>query len=158
MSKIIKFTHQKGIDLYPPKPSINSIPEWYKMMSEYMNGKKEVDENQSLATIKKCIPVFDAMTAGYIMFTQVDIYVKSVNDMPHYSWASQEAITWHPVEQADKHPSKNGFPYPKWTNYYGIETLVYLYHHCIIQMIFLQFFLDWLIQILILIQLIFHLF
>jgi hypothetical protein len=26
-------------------------------------------------TIKKCIPVFDAITAGYILYTQVDIQV-----------------------------------------------------------------------------------
>ena len=122
MSKKITFTHIHGLDFFPPAPAIKNIPEWYKLMEEYVGGKKQAIDSSSLSTVKKCIPVFDAMTAGYIMSTQVDVFVTQTEDGPYYSWSSQDAITFHPIEQADKHPAKNGFPYPKWMNPYGIKT------------------------------------
>jgi hypothetical protein len=122
--KNITFTNLIGADFFPPKPASKNIPEWYKNTSSYIgtNKKEILPENQTPHTVKKCIPVLDAMTAGYIMFTQVDVYVKQMEDGPYFSWASQNAITWHPVEQASLHPGANGLPFPKWTNHYSIKT------------------------------------
>ena len=122
MSKLIKFTNIRGLNFNPPISAMKSIPEWYKLMDEYIGGKKEAIDTSASATIKKCMPVFDAMTAGYLLFTPVDVYVKQSEDGPYYSWASQDVISFHPIEQADKHPAKNNFPYPKWVNSYGVKT------------------------------------
>jgi hypothetical protein len=62
------------------------------------------------------------MTSGYILYTQVDVQVTQVDGSPYYLWADQDAIQFHPVEQAPLHPLKNNFPYPKWTNPYSIIT------------------------------------
>jgi hypothetical protein len=122
--KKITFTSLNGVDFYPPKPGTVALPEWYKNTEEYITGKKEVVNGETPATVKKCIPVFDMSTAGYIMYTQVDIQVTQVDGLPYYQWPSQEILGFHPVVQALNHPAKNNAPYPKWINQYGIKTPV----------------------------------
>ena len=123
-SKKIIFTNIHGLNFFPPKPAIKEIPEWYKNTPEYAGdqGKKIIETGTTPHTIKKCIPVFDAITTGYIIYTQVDIQVVKKDNTPYYFWPSQEAISFHPIEQAPLHPKKNELPYPKWNNPYGIST------------------------------------
>jgi hypothetical protein len=122
--KEITFTNVLGLDFFPPKPAVKEVPEWYRNTPEYVGERKKIiDENGNTPhTIKKCIPVFDAMTAGYILYTQVDIQVMQREGQSYYNWASQNAIEFHPVEQAPLHPSKNEAPYPKWNNPYVVST------------------------------------
>ena len=123
MSKEITFTNILGLDFFPPKPAVKEVPDWYKNTPEYWTGmgKKVIDENTP-HTIKKCIPVFDAITAGYILYTQVDIQVSLVDNLPYYMWPAQQPIDFHPIVQASLHPAKNEAPYPKWNNPYAIST------------------------------------
>ena len=135
MSKIIKFTNIFGIDdIYPPEPASKNIPEWYKYLGSYIKGKKAPDgSGETTATIKKCMPVFDAINSGYIIKTPVDIYVsqkpnpkknEQPDTIPHYEWAGFGMLKFHPVEQAPNYPNPNGYPqsYPKWMNPWAIET------------------------------------
>lgn len=117
-------------EIYAPKPASSVVPEWYKKLESYKNGKKEPDgKANTTATIKKCMPVFDAITAGYIIFTPADIYVSQKHDpekdaiLPYYEWANFGLIEFHPVDQAPEHPQRNGLPlYPKWINPWSIKT------------------------------------
>jgi hypothetical protein len=121
--KEIIFTNINGFEVYPPKPAVKDIPDWYINTEEYYTGKKEfLKDGSTPHTVKKCMPVFDAMTSGYIIYSQVDVQVTQDIDSPYYMWRSQNAISFHPVEQAPLHPNKNNFPYPKWTNPYSIKT------------------------------------
>jgi hypothetical protein len=122
--KEIKFTNVLGLDFFPPKPAVKEVPDWYKDTPEYIGdqGKKILGNGNIPHTIKKCIPVLDAMTAGYILYTQVDVQVTQVDGLPYYNWASQDAISFHPIEQAPLHPLRNEAPYPKWNNPYAITT------------------------------------
>ncbi len=122
MNKKIIITNTRDYDFYPPKPAIKNIPDWYKEMAEYKEDKKNVIGNEVTSTIKKCMPVFDAMTAGYILFTQTDVWVNENNGFPYYNWSSGDGIQFHDPAQADKHPVANGNPFPKWINPYGIKT------------------------------------
>ena len=124
MSKEITFTNIFGFDFYPPKPAVKEVPDWYRNTPEYVNdkGKKIVVYNETPHTIKKCIPVFDAITAGYILYTQVDVQVSIQDGFPFYTWPEQNAIALHPLEQAPLHPARNETPYPKWNNPYAITT------------------------------------
>jgi len=78
MTLKIDFVSSNELSLYPPLPAKSFIPDWYKKADSYVGKKKTVEQNSSLgeSTIKKCMPVFDAITAGYIMFTQVDYFFK----------------------------------------------------------------------------------
>jgi hypothetical protein len=124
MSKEIIFTNMLGLDFFPPKPAIKEVPDWYKNTPEYLErneGRKWLN-GSSPHTIKKCIPVFDSITAGYILYTQIDIQVHLQDGLPFYSWPSQDAINFHPIEQAPLHPARNEAPYPKYNNPYAITT------------------------------------
>ena len=108
---------------YEPVPSKKVIPDWYKNLESYMNGKKIPNgEGSTLATIKRCMPVFDALTTGYIIVSPVDIYVSKKENKFWYEWPSENPISFHPVEQAPNHPLANGENYPKWINPWSIET------------------------------------
>jgi hypothetical protein len=122
--KEITFTNVLGLDFFPPKPAVKEIPDWYRNTPEYVGdqGKKILGDGDTPHTIKKCIPVLDSITAGYILYTQVDIQVTQVDGLPYFHWASQDAIMFHPIEQAPLHPNKKDAPYPKWMNPYAIAT------------------------------------
>jgi len=61
--KII-FTNLSGINIEQPKPASKFIPDWYKNMESYIGGDKKPDgTGKTNATIKRCMSVFDAITA-----------------------------------------------------------------------------------------------
>jgi len=113
-------------DKYGPKPSSASVPEWYKSVSSYRftGEKKPMGDGSTPATIKRCMPVFDAITSGYILHTYVDIWVSQRDGQPWYEWPSFKAIDFHPIDQAPNHPNRNGheLSYPKWINSWAVKT------------------------------------
>ena len=122
--KNIVFTNLSGLELEPPLPASKMIPDWYKKMDSYMGGKKiPSPTSETQATVKKCIPVLDAVTAGYIITTPIDLYVSERDGFPYYQWNTWEAIQFHPVVQAPEHPQViDEVPYPKFINPWGIKT------------------------------------
>lgn len=107
-----------------PQPASAFLPEWYKGMDSYMNKEKKPTGNGSTTgTIKRCIPVFDAITAGYIITLPADVFVSQRDGQPWYEWSNFDLINFHPVEQAPEHPHRNGLPaFPKWMNPWAIKT------------------------------------
>jgi len=120
----IVFTDTFDFELQKPSPASKFMPEWYKKLESYISGeKKPTGEGRTSSTIKRCMPVFDAITSGYILTTPVDIYISQKDGVPWYEWASVDAITFHPVTQAPEHPDRNGLPaYPKFMNNWSIRT------------------------------------
>jgi hypothetical protein len=140
----IRFTDVLGVsDEYAPKPASSFIPDWYKNLDSYMSGeKKPIGDGSVSSTIKRCMPVFDSMTFGYILTTYVDLWVKQVpqvpkgtiidqdTDMsifptqPFYEWANHEPLNFHLVDQAPTIPIKGAheLSYPKWMNPWSIAT------------------------------------
>lgn len=84
------------------------------------------------------MPVFDALASGYIITTYTDLYVSqranfdtdtntvSKQTLPWYQWPSFEPLDWHPVIQAEEHPTRKHVPknakYPKLKNPWSIKT------------------------------------
>jgi len=102
-----------------PVPASTKLPQWYKDMPSYVNGKKEYSEGTN-GTIKKCMPVFDAMTAGYLVLLPCDVYVsRNADGAPNFNWSIEyKVVTEHPKEQVDtfKVSNKNGPEFLKWSN------------------------------------------
>lgn len=125
MSKKIIFTKTLPVsDEYFPKPASTLLPEWYKKTKSYLDDKKEPNfVNATTATIKKCLPVFDAITGGYIIPTYTDLWIKKTegNEI-HYLTSGEIDIQFHSTPQAPYHPFMNQHPYPKWINPWSIET------------------------------------
>lgn len=110
--------------IHTPEPALKNIPDWYKNTSSYLNGNKPIPDfnGNKNSTIKKCMPVFDALTAGYLIKLPVDLYVSHEEGNEFIRWSGMDAIGFHPVEQASLHPNSKGFPYPKFISPWSIKT------------------------------------
>jgi hypothetical protein len=113
-TEVISVAHE-----YAPKPATRFVPEWYKKIESRFPESKNPE---SLPTIKKCMPVFDSITAGYIIVSPCDVYVSFKDGEPHYQTAIPGIIDYHPRKQGYLHPSANEFPFPKWLNPWAIKT------------------------------------
>lgn len=122
MKRII-FTNTVNTEIEQPKPASQYIPDWYKKLESYIGGEKKPDgDGNAQTTVKKCIPVFDAITAGYIIVSPADIYVSNKDGQQYFEWSDFNLIKFHPVTQAPSHPLQNGNSYPKWMNPWSIKT------------------------------------
>jgi hypothetical protein len=138
----ITFTDTQGVpDEFCPKPATASVPDWYKSLESYMSGDKKPDgQGMTTATIKRCMPVFDAIVSGYILYTYVDVFVSQKKilygdkayfeetgeerpltdeqikekglpiNAPYYEWPTFNPIQFHPHVQAPEIPAKGNKP------------------------------------------------
>lgn len=93
--------------LNKPRPAVEYIPEWYKKAKSYIaeGEKKEPSlDGSPVSTIKRCMPLWDMMTAGYIIETPYDIYVRQTENGPYFQWGNQQAIAFQVMEQTQGHP------------------------------------------------------
>ena len=108
MKIIFTDIHNPDGVLEKPKPAKNYIPEWYKKAKPNNNPENKAMpslDTTPVSTIKKCMPVFDMMTAGYIIETPYDIYVRRIDGKPYFQWGANDAIVFQAVEQFQNHPS-----------------------------------------------------
>lgn len=98
------------IDVFDrPKPALNCLPEWYKNCVRTPKDRKyNVNEaGEPFQTLKACMPIFDSLTAGYIMPVQADIRIIKDNfGEYHWSWSvlDFEMISIHSNEQWNPYP------------------------------------------------------
>ena len=127
----IKFTTTKAEGLvHPPVLATSNIPDWYKKTPSYFSNdgsKKPTPDGVKTGTIKRCMPVFDAMTAGYLIPLIVDVYVHLIEQdgikTQSISWASSSVIEFHVPQQASQYPGINSNEMlPKFINPWIVET------------------------------------
>jgi hypothetical protein len=119
----IVFTNTFNTDLEYPEPASKNLPTWFVDTKSYISGEKKPNGNgATTGTIKRCMPVFDAITSGYIIKLPADVYVRPQNGDQRFEWPSLGLVTFHPIEQAPNHPNKKPHAYPKWMNPWGIQT------------------------------------
>jgi hypothetical protein len=100
--------------LAKPKPASEYIPEWYKKAKSYTDpsGKKAPTvDGTPFSTIKRCMPLWDLMTAGYIIETPYDIYVRQTPQGPYFQWGEMTAIQFQAMEQFQNHPYSRDINY-----------------------------------------------
>jgi hypothetical protein len=131
--KII-FTDTIGVpEKYYPQPASRYIPDWYKDLDSYIENEKKPDgKGGTTGTIKRCMPVFDSISSGYIIPTACDIWVRQIasdtknlqDTQPFYEWPTFDAIAFHPIEQVSNYPNNTGhkIAYPKFINPWSIKT------------------------------------
>jgi hypothetical protein len=122
----IIFTNTSSFkNIETPQLASKLIPQWYKDMPSYIGGEKKVDTRigTTLSTSKRCMPIFDAITAGYIITSPADVQVSLRDGIQYFEWASFSLIDFHPVAQALGHPAQKGdHAYPKWKNFWSVKT------------------------------------
>jgi hypothetical protein len=113
-------------DEYAPIPAKNCLPEWYKKTESYFDGRPELVSLRSKnKSIKKCMPVFDSITSGYIIKTYCDIEaVYEEGDYKFFFHSKLDVIQGHNKKQAEMYPSKiqDMLYIPKFVNPWGIKT------------------------------------
>lgn len=128
---VITFTDTLGVsEEYQPKPASQIIPDWYKNLESYINGEKKPDgQGNSTGTAKRCMPIFDALTMGYIIVSHCDLWISQQVDQdgntnPYYEWSNFGAVQFHSKVQLPEHPEGEGhkLAYPKWINAWSIKT------------------------------------
>jgi len=101
---LIVFKHAtKNAFIRPILPASKALPTWYKEMSATVEDAMP----WTPGTMKQCMPVFDAMTQGYIIPLWSDLYVKVEKDYetgeysPMFTWGThaEEVINAHSKEQ-----------------------------------------------------------
>ena len=105
-----------------PEPSKRFIPEWYKKMRTFIDEEpknKYVDGNNN-TTIKRCMPVFDAMTAGYIIPFPCDVNVtRNFDGSPSFEYPIPYVmVNEHSREQVStlSVSGEHDHRFLKWTN------------------------------------------
>jgi len=92
----IKFHTNKDIlETIPhPVPAAKAMPDWFKKIKPRMEGRDIADAG----TIKRCIPVLDAVSQGYIIPLWADLQVKII---PVYNFKDKNGKIVH-QESTDK--------------------------------------------------------
>ena len=119
----IVFTNTFDGKIEMPKLASKLVPDWYKNTESYIGGSKRPNgQGMTTATVKRCMPVFDAMTAGYIIESPADVFVSIKENRQWFEWSDFSLIDFHPIEQAPLHPAKKEWSYAKWKNPWAIKT------------------------------------
>lgn len=111
MAVKIEFSRYDGLeDIYPPIPANQMLPTWYKEAQSYWQDQKRPLRDQPYVTIKKCVPVLDSMSSGYILRLGQDIFIEQQSDGPYIHWRTDAVnsqgslITEHAEFQVQQHP------------------------------------------------------
>jgi len=102
MKKTIKFVAKDkyGWTVQPrPEPAATILPAWWTSMTPYVVEPKNPDGKKlflkarmSNATYKKCTPMLDALTSGYILSLYADVLVRRVEGFAEISWKVERDV------------------------------------------------------------------
>lgn len=81
MNKIKFYPFSKDTSLFapPPTPASRFLPDWYRSQKGILNYDQTIPHGAVNATVKKCMPVFDILTSGYIIVAPCDIFIDATD-------------------------------------------------------------------------------
>jgi hypothetical protein len=130
MSKNINFRARSKteFEVQPkPYPAVKKLPKWFLDMDPYSDksfdfpddGKLHFRRRVSNATFKKCVPLLDGMSAGYIVPLWTDVMIEQENSFPLIYWkTASDVFSLHGTSTAE-------IPSPQ-----GYSQVVYKYNNC----------------------------
>lgn len=113
MKKISFYPFSDKTESFAPKPipASKMIPEWYKKQPGSVNEVEGLAKGQSNGTVKRCMPVFDVLSAGYLILMPCDLYLDATNpekiewSVPQaMSGFARDMITTHHPDQYSHYP------------------------------------------------------
>jgi hypothetical protein len=94
-----------------PIPASKILPEWYKKQPGIVKSDQAIQSGFINSTVKKCMPMFDILTAGYVIVAPCDIHVDATDpEKLSYSVPStmkqfqSDMFASHAPEQYDHYP------------------------------------------------------
>ena len=83
---------------YAPVPASTYRPDWYSKLNPY------VDQEKTFPTIKKCMPVYDTITSGYIIFNPVEQRIQTYQrDEEHEGFRRTYPMGWQNQSPSEGH-------------------------------------------------------
>ena len=114
---------------YYPVPAVANLPSWFTKLEPYHSYSTVADgllKRQGQSTAKRCLPLFDAMSAGYLILSVADIYVFENEDGTKlYEWPSDSGtrIEFHDRGQLSTYSVPESYHYvPKFVNPWALIT------------------------------------
>lgn len=103
MSKKINFKARSRRDFEiqeKPYPAAKQLPKWFKNASPYFgdgqkypnDGKLHIIDGVPNYTYKKCIPLLDGLSLGYIIPLWTDVFVEQKNGVPNVYWKTRSDV------------------------------------------------------------------
>ena len=128
MSKNINFKARSKteFEVQPkPYPAVKQLPEWFTKSSPHFgsekfpnDGKLHFRNREANNTYKKCVPLLDGMSAGYIIPLWSDVMVEQKNGLPEVYWKTQADVFSLHGEPSREIPAPTGY-----------DQVVYKYHN-----------------------------
>jgi hypothetical protein len=130
MSKNINFRARSKTEFdlqTKPYPAVKQLPKWFLDMEPHYDpnpiypsdGKLHFRNRAANNTFKKCVPLLDGMSSGYIIPLWTDVMVEQKNQVPQIYWKSRHDIfTIHGESSTHIVPPS------------GYENIVYKYSNC----------------------------
>ena len=129
MSKNINFKARSKteFEVQPkPYPAVKQLPEWFTKSSPHFgsekfpnDGKLHFRNREANNTYKKCVPLLDGMSAGYIIPLWSDVMVEQKNGLPEVYWKTQADVFSLHGEPSREIPAPTGY-----------DQVVYKYLNC----------------------------
>lgn len=127
--KIIKFsTYDESAHLhYPPVPLSKFVPQWYKDIPLAFHHIDKNTNQKDVPTIKRCVPVLDYLTSGYVILNSYETDLKFDPDetgalKATHICPAQDYVSAHPFPQAPVLMNGVKNHYFKLSNPWMIET------------------------------------
>jgi hypothetical protein len=128
MSKNINFRARSKTEFQvqpKPFPAVKQLPKWFTDASPYHgsgiypdDGKLHFRNREANATYKKCVPLLDSLSAGYIIPLWADVMVEQSDGFPVLYWkTTKDVFSLHG-------PPSREIPAPT-----GYDQVVYKYHN-----------------------------
>jgi hypothetical protein len=102
MSKNINFRAKSKTEFevqLKPYPAVKQLPDWFTKASPHFasqnfpnDGKLHFRDRGANNTYKKCVPLLDSLSAGYIIPLWADVMVEQNNGFPEIYWKTNRNI------------------------------------------------------------------
>lgn len=129
MSKNINFRARSKTEFSvqpKPYPAVKQLPKWFTDASPYESGGMYPDDGKlhfrntiANATFKKCVPLLDGMSAGYIIPLWADVMVEQNNEFPEIYWRTINSVFLLHGTSSREIPAPTGY-----------DQVVYKYNNC----------------------------
>ena len=129
MSKNINFRAKSKTEFevqLKPYPAVKQLPKWFTDASPYeplpnfpQDNKLHFRNRNANTTYKKCVPLLDGLSAGYIIPLWADVMIEQNNGFPEIYWKTHSDIFLIHGEFSREIPAPEGY-----------DQIVYKYLNC----------------------------
>ena len=130
-NEVIEFYCHPNFEEIIPKPRAASknLPEWFKNLSPTCEGEEDLRDSfgEKTMSAKKCLPMLDAMSLGYMIPLAADLHIRSNHDNTQIQITNPPGLKlceFHSASQLGG-PHKLGMPHGdalKFINQWVIKT------------------------------------